>query len=373
MGKLGGGELNFSSDIDLVFLVPEHGETTGPRPLEHEEFFTRVGKRVAQLLGTVTDDGFVYRVDLRLRPFGDSGPLAVSFDALEDYLQEHGRDWERYAYVKARPVFGAEPGFDELYRDVLRPFVYRRYLDFGVFESLRAMKELIAREVERRELQQNVKLGPGGIREIEFIVQAFQLLRGGSTPRLQTRQPARGAAAAGRAEAAERRGRRGAAGRLPLPAPCREPPAGVERRADARAAHRRSRRARASRSPMGLPDWDALARDLQCTAIASARISAARSLRRRSPADDEAAEQALEHVLAPELDDRRVVVRRSAACDAPSTSTRPRAPAAAARERLLPPARRDRPAPPAGAAAAAAARDRAPVRTSTRRWRGCST
>ena len=187
MGKLGGGELNFSSDIDLVFLFAEHGETAGPRPLEHEEFFARVGRRVAQLLGTPTDDGFVYRVDLRLRPFGESGPIAVSFDALEDYLQQHGRDWERYAYVKARPVFGAR-GFDDLYRDVLRPFVYRRYLDFGVFESLRSMKELIAREVERRELRQNVKLGPGGIREIEFIVQAFQLLRGGSNARLQTRR-----------------------------------------------------------------------------------------------------------------------------------------------------------------------------------------
>ncbi len=187
MGKLGGGELNFSSDIDLVFLFAAHGETTGSRPLEHEEFFIRAGKRVAQLLGSPTDDGFVYRVDLRLRPFGESGPVAVSFDAFEDYLQQHGRDWERYAYVKARPVFGGEHGFAELYRNVLRPFVYRRYLDFSVFESLRGMKELIAREVERRELQQNVKLGPGGIREIEFIVQAFQLLRGGSTPRLQSR------------------------------------------------------------------------------------------------------------------------------------------------------------------------------------------
>ncbi len=186
MGKLGGGELNFSSDIDLVFLFPEHGETDGGRPLEHEEYFSRLGRRVAQLLGTVTADGFVYRVDLRLRPFGDSGPQVVSFDAFEDYLQVHGRDWERYAYVKARPVVGAE-GFDELYRNVLRPFVYRRYLDFSVFESLREMKELIAREVERRELQGNVKLGPGGIREIEFIVQAYQLIRGGGDPRLQTR------------------------------------------------------------------------------------------------------------------------------------------------------------------------------------------
>ena len=186
MGKLGGGELNFSSDIDLVFLFPEHGETTGARPLEHEEYFARLGKKVAQLLGSVTEEGFVYRVDLRLRPFGDSGPVAVSFDAFEDYLQQHGRDWERYAYVKARPVSGGA-GFDELYRHVLRPFVYRRYLDFGVFESLREMKDLIAREVARRELQDNVKLGPGGIREIEFIVQAFQLIRGGGNPRLQTR------------------------------------------------------------------------------------------------------------------------------------------------------------------------------------------
>jgi glutamate-ammonia-ligase adenylyltransferase len=168
MGKLGGGELNFSSDIDLVLLFPEHGETDGPRPLAHEEYFIRVGRKVAQMLGTVTHEGFVYRVDLRLRPFGDSGPPVVSFDALEDYLQQHGRDWERYAYVKARPVHGGR-GFAELYRNVLRPFVYRRYLDFSVFGSLREMKELISREVERRELRDNVKLGPGGIREIEFM------------------------------------------------------------------------------------------------------------------------------------------------------------------------------------------------------------
>jgi glutamate-ammonia-ligase adenylyltransferase len=186
MGKLGGGELNFSSDIDLVFLFAEHGETDGRRPLTHEEYFSRLARRVAQLLGTVTHEGFVYRVDLRLRPFGESGPLVVSFGAFEDYLQQHGRDWERYAYVKARPVAGALR-FEELYRNVLRPFVYRRYLDFGVFESLRGMKDLIEREVARRELKDNIKLGPGGIREIEFVVQAFQLIRGGSDPRLQTR------------------------------------------------------------------------------------------------------------------------------------------------------------------------------------------
>ncbi|HEX9206775.1 MAG TPA: bifunctional [glutamate--ammonia ligase]-adenylyl-L-tyrosine phosphorylase/[glutamate--ammonia-ligase] adenylyltransferase [Steroidobacteraceae bacterium] len=315
MGKLGGGELNFSSDIDLVLLFPEHGETTGPKSMEHEEFFTRVGKRVAQLLGSVTDDGFVYRVDLRLRPFGDSGPLAVSFDAIEDYLQQHGRDWERYAYVKARPVFGEE-GFDELYRNVLRPFVYRRYLDFGVFESLRAMKELIAREVQRRELQQNVKLGPGGIREIEFIVQAFQLLRGGSDPRLQTRRLL---------EALPRL----AGQKLLTPEAVEELQAAYRylRRVENRLQewndeqthelptepHARARLALA----MGLPDWESLVAELQ---VHRDRVSA--HFRRAvfapaQSADDEAAEQVLEHVLDPELDElrRREVLARLGAPD----------------------------------------------------------
>ena len=187
MGKLGGRELNFSSDIDLVFLFPEAGETNGRRVVSNEEFFLRLGQRVIQLLSNVTVDGFAYRVDMRLRPFGDSGPLAVSFGAFEAYLQQHGRDWERYAYVKARPITG-ESWHDALYEEVLRPFVYRRYLDFGVFDSLRTMKELIAREVARRDLRDNVKLGPGGIREIEFVVQVFQLIRGGSDPRLQSRE-----------------------------------------------------------------------------------------------------------------------------------------------------------------------------------------
>jgi glutamate-ammonia-ligase adenylyltransferase len=187
MGKLGGRELNFSSDVDLVYLYPEAGETDGRRSIANEEFFTRQGQRVAQILSNVTVDGFAYRVDLRLRPFGDSGPIATSFGAFETYLQQHGRDWERYAYVKARPITG-ERDHAALYDEVLRPFVYRRYLDFGVFESLRTMKELIAREVERRDLRDNIKLGPGGIREIEFIVQVFQLIRGGSDPRLQARE-----------------------------------------------------------------------------------------------------------------------------------------------------------------------------------------
>ena len=185
MGKLGGRELNFSSDVDLVLLFPEHGETDGSRPIANEEFFTRLGQSLIRLLETATQDGFTLRVDLRLRPFGDSGPLVTSFASLEDYLPLHGRDWERYAYVKARPVTAAER-YAEIRASALGPFVYRRYLDYGVFESLREMKALIEREVERRELADHIKLGPGGIREIEFIAQAFQLIRGGRERRLQT-------------------------------------------------------------------------------------------------------------------------------------------------------------------------------------------
>ncbi len=185
MGKLGGGELNFSSDVDLVLLFPENGETNGPRSIANEEFFTRLGQGLVRMLETPTPHGIVLRVDLRLRPFGDSGPLVASFASFEDYLPRHGRDWERYAYVKARAIT-APREYEEIEASAVRPFVYRRYLDFGVFESLREMKALIAREVERRELADHVKLGPGGIREIEFIVQAFQLIRGGRDRRLQT-------------------------------------------------------------------------------------------------------------------------------------------------------------------------------------------
>jgi [glutamine synthetase] adenylyltransferase / [glutamine synthetase]-adenylyl-L-tyrosine phosphorylase len=186
MGKLGGGELNFSSDIDLVFLFPVAGETSGPRPLSNEEFFTRAGRQLIRLLDEATPDGFVFRVDMRLRPFGESGPLVMSLTAFANYLQQHGRAWERYAYVKARAVTGHRVGMG-LYRDTLRPFVFRRYLDFGLFDALRDMKRRIAEEVARRDLKNNIKLGRGGIREIEFIVQCLQLLRGGADPRL--RQP----------------------------------------------------------------------------------------------------------------------------------------------------------------------------------------
>lgn len=185
MGKLGGRELNYSSDIDLVFLFPDYGETDHASPVSHDEFFLRLGQTLIRLLAAQTVDGIVFRVDMRLRPFGDSGPLACGFSAFEDYLAQHGRDWERYAYVKARALQGGA-AFEQLYRDALRPFVYRRYLDFGVFESLREMKQLIEKQVARRELAEHVKLGPGGIREVEFIVQAFQLIRGGQDRRLQT-------------------------------------------------------------------------------------------------------------------------------------------------------------------------------------------
>jgi [glutamine synthetase] adenylyltransferase / [glutamine synthetase]-adenylyl-L-tyrosine phosphorylase len=184
MGKLGGRELNFSSDIDLVFLFSEQGETSGPRIIANEEYFNRLGREIIRLLDERTADGFVFRVDMRLRPFGDSGPLVVSLAALEDYLQQHGRDWERYAWIKARAIVGAGT-YASAYEEFVRPFVYRRYLDFGVFESLRDMKALIVREVSRRELDQHLKLGKGGIREIEFIVQSMQLVRGGSDRRLQ--------------------------------------------------------------------------------------------------------------------------------------------------------------------------------------------
>jgi len=185
MGKLGGGELNFSSDVDLVPLFPEHGETDGARGVANEEFFTRLVQALVRLLEAPTAEGFVLRVDLRLRPFGDSGHVVSSFASFEDYLMRHGRDWERYAYIKARAITAPER-YAEIEASAVRPFVYRRYLDYGVFESLREMKALIEREVERRELADDVKLGPGGIREIEFIVQALQLTRGGRDRLLQT-------------------------------------------------------------------------------------------------------------------------------------------------------------------------------------------
>ena len=184
MGKLGGGELNFSSDVDLIFLHGGAGETTGPQPLAHEEFYARLGQRLIRALDAPLAEGRAWRVDMRLRPFGASGPLVASVAALEDYLEAQGRDWERYAWIKARALTGAAL-YEQARTSCVLPFVYRRYLDFGVIESLREMKAMIGREVQRRDLQDHVKLGPGGIREIEFIVQSLQLVRGGRERRLQ--------------------------------------------------------------------------------------------------------------------------------------------------------------------------------------------
>lgn len=188
MGKLGANELNLSSDIDLIYVFPENGETDGEKKtLENKEFFIRLGKKLIQALDNSTVDGFVFRVDMRLRPFGSAGPLAISFDAMEGYYQEHGREWERYAMIKARVMAGDKAAGQTL-MNILTPFVYRKYIDFSAFDSLREMKEMINREVRRKGLNNNVKLGSGGIREVEFIAQAFQLLRGGRDQRLQQRE-----------------------------------------------------------------------------------------------------------------------------------------------------------------------------------------
>ncbi|MDE2345098.1 MAG: bifunctional [glutamate--ammonia ligase]-adenylyl-L-tyrosine phosphorylase/[glutamate--ammonia-ligase] adenylyltransferase, partial [Gammaproteobacteria bacterium] len=186
MGKLGARELNFSSDIDVIFGYPENGASDGSRPLDNEEYFLRLAQKLVRLLDEVTADGFVFRVDLRLRPFGEAGPLAMSFAAMEAYYQNHGREWERYALIKARPVAGDVKQGARLL-EMLRPFIYRRYLDFNAFESLREMKQLIMQEVQRRGLEDNIKLGRGGIREIEFIGQVFQLIRGGREAPLRER------------------------------------------------------------------------------------------------------------------------------------------------------------------------------------------
>jgi [glutamine synthetase] adenylyltransferase / [glutamine synthetase]-adenylyl-L-tyrosine phosphorylase len=184
LGKLGGAELNFSSDIDLVFAFAESGTTDGPRPLDHEGWFQRLGQRLIQLLGEVGAEGFGFRVDMRLRPFGGAGRLALSFSAMEQYYQSEGRDWERYAWIKARPVAGDIDAGNALLA-TLRPFIYRRYLDYTAFEGMREMKAMIEAEVQRRDMAGHLKLGPGGIREIEFIVQLQQLIRGGREPALR--------------------------------------------------------------------------------------------------------------------------------------------------------------------------------------------
>ena len=185
MGKLGGGELNVSSDIDLIFLYAEDGETDGPRALSNHEFFTRLGRRLINLVNEATGDGYVFRVDMRLRPYGDSGPLVMSFAALEEYLISQGREWERYAWIKARMVSPAFSNYTVELKELYQPFVFRKYLDFGAIDSMRKLHAQIRQEVQRRDRLDNIKLGPGGIREIEFAAQVFQLIRGGQDARLR--------------------------------------------------------------------------------------------------------------------------------------------------------------------------------------------
>jgi [glutamine synthetase] adenylyltransferase / [glutamine synthetase]-adenylyl-L-tyrosine phosphorylase len=189
MGKLGGRELNVSSDIDLIFVYPEEGKTGGGR-LDAYEFFIRLGKRLIAALGEITGDGQVFRVDMRLRPNGDSGPLVISLDALENYLITQGREWERYAWIKARVMnpdsFAGNAVLGHL-EGITRPFIFRRYLDFGAINAMRDLHAQIRREVARKDMAEHIKLGPGGIREIEFIAQVFQLIRGGRERALQIR------------------------------------------------------------------------------------------------------------------------------------------------------------------------------------------
>jgi glutamate-ammonia-ligase adenylyltransferase len=185
LGKLGGGELNLSSDVDIIFCYPERGCCDGLSRMENERFFTRLARNVIRSLSLVTVDGFCFRVDTRLRPFGDSGPLVSSFAALEQYYQREGRDWERYALIKARPVAGDLSAGRELL-GFLKPFVYRRYIDFGAIEALRDMHASVREDAARKDRLDDIKRGPGGIREIEFLVQTFQLLRGGRNKGLQT-------------------------------------------------------------------------------------------------------------------------------------------------------------------------------------------
>lgn len=181
MGKLGGGELNVSSDVDLIFVYPEDGETDGAKSISNHEFFARLGRKLIASLNDYTVDGYVFRVDMRLRPHGENSPLAISFPMLEEYFIKQGREWERYAWIKGRVIAGQTDAEAEsiLMEKIVRPFVFRKYLDFGAYESMRSLHAQLRKEVERREMHDNIKLGPGGIREIEFITQVFQLIRGG--------------------------------------------------------------------------------------------------------------------------------------------------------------------------------------------------
>ncbi len=186
MGKLGAYELNYSSDIDLIFAYAEDGVLPDRKETTYGEFFTKICRNLIKVLDEITVDGFVFRTDIRLRPYGDSGPILMTFDGMEHYYQTQAREWERYAMIKVRQVAGDFKTGAQLMA-MFRPFVYRRYLDYGAFEELRSLKAQITQELRRKDRMENIKLGPGGIRECEFIGQAFQLIRGGNEKSLQTR------------------------------------------------------------------------------------------------------------------------------------------------------------------------------------------
>ena len=181
MGKAGGYELNVSSDIDLIFVYPESGDTDGRRERGNQEFFTKVGQKLISLLNDITADGQVFRVDMRLRPDGDSGALVLSETALEQYLITQGREWERYAWCKGRVV---TPYPNDI-KSLVRPFVFRKYLDYSAYEAMRNLHRQIRSEVSKKGMADNIKLGAGGIREVEFIAQIFQMIRGGQMRALQ--------------------------------------------------------------------------------------------------------------------------------------------------------------------------------------------
>ncbi|MGZ5600737.1 MAG: bifunctional [glutamate--ammonia ligase]-adenylyl-L-tyrosine phosphorylase/[glutamate--ammonia-ligase] adenylyltransferase, partial [Methylobacter sp.] len=186
MGKLGAYELNYSSDIDLIFAYAEDGVLQDRKETSYGEFFTKLCRNLIKVLDEITVDGFVFRTDIRLRPYGDSGPIIMTFDGMENYYQTQAREWERYAMIKVRQVAGDFKVGAQLMA-MFKPFVYRRYLDYGAFEELRSLKAQITQELRRKDRMENIKLGPGGIREIEFIGQAFQLIRGGNDKALQIR------------------------------------------------------------------------------------------------------------------------------------------------------------------------------------------
>ncbi len=188
LGKLGGSELNYSSDVDLIFAYDHPGHTrpeSGQDGVDNQVYFIKLGQKIISAIATLTTDGLVFRTDMRLRPNGGNGPLVLSCPAMEHYYQTHGRDWERYALIKARQVAGNDNAGREIF-DILKPFVYRKYLDFGAFDSIREMKGMIERELEQADSEQNIKLGWGGIREVEFLIQSHQLIRGGRESLLQT-------------------------------------------------------------------------------------------------------------------------------------------------------------------------------------------